>query len=352
MAAAYSGCPLPLVPATLIHDMRYVLQTEALTRTYGTRRGIDDVNLAIGEGSLYGFLGPNGAGKTTTIRCLLGFLRASSGTARIFGLDCWKDSRAIKADVGSIPGDLRLYPWLTGHAALRLFGLIRRRDIRAVGRQLADEFELDLRVKVRQMSRGMRQKLGLILALAHEPKLIVLDEPSSALDPLMQDRLRGMLKRMAARGQTVFFSSHTLNEVEALCERVAIVRAGRIVADSTLDDLRRQAKHEFEITWADGMGERVEVPAFAAISAKSAMKWTGSVEDGSLRLMLEFLAKKPVDDIRIARPDLETLFRRYYETNMAGETSGGVAASAPDVQTRGSLSGDSLAQNGRKEAAR
>jgi ABC-2 type transport system ATP-binding protein len=329
--------------------MRYVLQTESLTRTYGSRRGIDDVNLAIAEGALYGFLGPNGAGKTTTIRCLLGFLRASSGSARIFGLDCWKHSRAIKADVGSIPGDLRLYPWLTGHAALRLFGLIRRRDIRALGTQLADEFELDLRVKVRQMSRGMRQKLGLILALAHEPKLIILDEPSSALDPLMQDRLRAMLKRMAARGQTVFFSSHTLNEVEALCERVAIVRAGRIVADSTLDDLRRQAKHEFEITWADNMGDRTTPPDFADIKAKSASKWTGSVDDGSLRPMLDFLAGKPIDDIRIARPDLETLFRRYYETDTPPPSSNGPTANAANLNGTAS---NVTSQRNNKEAAR
>lgn len=311
--------------------MAYAVLTEGLTRRYGSRRGIDDVNLAIAEGSLYGFLGPNGAGKTTTIRCLLGFLRATTGNARIFGLDCWRDSRSIKAEVGSIPGDLRLYPWLTGHSALKLFGRIRRRDIRAKGKQLADEFELDLSVKVRQMSRGMRQKLGLILALAPEPKLIMLDEPSSGLDPLMQARFRMMLKRMAANGQTVFFSSHTLNEVEALCERIAIVRSGRIVADSTLDDLRRQAKHEFEISWANGAGESTPPPPFATLTVRNGERWVGSVEDGSLRPMLDFLAGKPVNDVRLARPDLETIFHRYYETeeeSMAAGPSERASASA------------------------
>jgi len=313
--------------------MAYAVLTESLTRRYGSRRGIEDVNLAVTEGSLYGFLGPNGAGKTTTIRCLLGFLRATTGNARIFGLDCWRDSRTIKEEIGSIPGDLRLYPWLTGHSALKLFGRIRRRDIQAKGKLLADEFELDLSVKVRQMSRGMRQKLGLILALAPEPKLIMLDEPSSGLDPLMQERFRQMLKRMAARGQTVFFSSHTLNEVEALCERVAIVRSGRIVADATLDDLRRQAKHEFEIVWADGAGDRTPPPSFATLTARSGARWVGSVEDRSLRPMLDFLAGKPVDDVRLARPDLETLFRRYYETDdepgTAAPSQPGSSAVAP-----------------------
>src|SRR5262249_26093722 len=180
-------------------------QLDHLTRRYGRRRGVERVSLTVPEGVLFGFLGPNGAGKTTTIRVLLGFLRPSSGAARIFGRDCWRESKAIKRDVGYLPGDLRLPPWMTGASALSIFGAVRGQVLTRAGRELAERFDLDLSVKVREMSRGMRQKLGLILALAHEPRLLVLDEPTSALDPLMQQTLHELLRQLAATGHTIFF---------------------------------------------------------------------------------------------------------------------------------------------------
>jgi ABC-2 type transport system ATP-binding protein len=315
-----------------------VIHTQQLTRVYGHRRGISDVNLSIEPGSLYGFLGPNGAGKTTTIRVLLGFLRPSFGEARIFGRDCWRESAVIKEEVGYVPGDLRLWPWLTGHSALSLFSRIRKRDMRPEGKRLAEVFELDLGVSVRSMSRGMRQKLGLILAMAHKPKLLVLDEPSSALDPLMQDRFRELLREAAGRGSTVFFSSHTLSEVEALCERVAIVKSGRIVADSTLRSLRKQARQEVTISWVNGVGERVEKPRFLRLRTATTDAWTGYIEDESIRDLLEFLNGKPVADLRIARPNLETIFRRYYDVDGADAGSGG-----HDLEARRSGEGAAVA---------
>lgn len=290
------------------------ISTQALTRTYGSRRGVSDINLSIPAGSLYGFLGPNGAGKTTTIRVLLGFLRATSGTARILDMDCWRDSHRIKAEVGAIPGDLRLWPWLTGNSALKLFGRIRGRDIVARGRELADVLELDLSVKVRQMSRGMRQKLGLILSMAHDPKVLILDEPTTALDPLMQDRLRKLLRARAEAGATVFFSSHTLAEVEELCERVAIVKKGLIVADSTLSQLRAQAVHEVSIVWKQG-SVPAQVPTCLRLTTQNAEQWHGALASESerdLRELLAFVASQQVADISISRPDLETIFMRYY----------------------------------------
>ncbi|MFZ4575866.1 MAG: ABC transporter ATP-binding protein [Phycisphaerales bacterium] len=292
-----------------------VIEVDNLTRRYGSRRGIDSVTLSIGEGALYGFLGPNGAGKTTTIRVLLGFMKATSGAARVLGLDCWSQSDRVKASVGAIPGDLRLWNWLTGRSALNLFSQIRGIDMRPSGARLAEELELDLSVKVRAMSRGMRQKLGLILALAHDPKVLILDEPTTALDPLMQERLLAILRRRAADGRTVFFSSHTLGEVQTLCDRVAIVRAGRIVADSTLDDLRKQAGHEVFIEWPDDADGRRNAaappPVGLTLELQSSRKWQGRFA-GNLAELLAFVAAKPVHDIRIARPDLESLFRRYY----------------------------------------
>ncbi|HLO39386.1 MAG TPA: ABC transporter ATP-binding protein [Phycisphaerales bacterium] len=292
------------------------IYTEGLTRRYGARRGIEDVNLRVPRGSLYGFLGPNGAGKTTTIRVLLGLMRPTAGAARVLGLDAWKHSREVKSQLGYIPGDLRLYPWLNGRMAVSLFGSIRGIDMSAKARELAEMFELDLGVKVRRMSRGMRQKLGLVLSLAPEPRLLILDEPTSALDPLMQDRLQDYLQQVAAGGTTVFFSSHTLGEVERLCERVAIVREGRIVADDTLAALKRKAGHEVEIQWRGNGGHGVDVAPGLVLSSRSDVAWSGMFH-GEIEVLTGWLAGKRVEDVMIRRPDLETLFRKYYVGNEA-----------------------------------
>ncbi len=288
------------------------IQLRGLTRSYGTRRGISDVTLEVPEGSLFGFLGPNGAGKTTAIRVLLGFLKPTHGDASALGLDCWRDSAKIKQEVGAIPGDLRLWPWLTGHSALSLFGRVRGRDLRSQGRALADELELDLSVRVRRMSRGMRQKLGLILALAHQPRLAILDEPTTGLDPLMQDRLRAILRRMAGDGRTVFFSSHTLSEVEDLCERVAIVKDGRIVADGTLESLR--ADTGYAVSWRVPNPNAVALPALAGlhVERRGENGYVGTYV-GPARDLIVQLSTLPIEDVSITRMDLETIFRRYYD---------------------------------------
>ncbi|MCC6427580.1 MAG: ATP-binding cassette domain-containing protein [Phycisphaerales bacterium] len=293
-----------------------IIQVEGLTRGYGSRRGIEDVHLSIPEGSLYGFLGPNGAGKTTTIRVLLGFLRPTSGRGTIFGMDCWRKARQIKEEVGYVPGDLRLYPWMDGRTALSLFGRIRRRDLMKHGRDLAELLELDLSVKVRRMSRGMRQKLGLILSLAPDPRLLVLDEPTSALDPLMQERLQEYLRSAAVRGRTIFFSSHTLGEVERLCERVAIVKEGRIVADQTLGELKRRAGHEVEIHWRGSAGKGMDVPLGLVLSSRGDIAWKG-IFHGDIRTLTSWLGSLDVEDVTIQRPDLETLFMGFYQGTSA-----------------------------------
>jgi ABC-2 type transport system ATP-binding protein len=185
---------------------------------------------------------------------------------------------------------------------------------------LAEKFALDLTVHVRAMSRGMRQKLGLILALAHSPRLLVLDEPTSSLDPLIQQVLLAHLREVSATGHTVFFSSHSLSEVEQLCSRVAIVREGKLVADETLAALRARAGHEVTILWSDAAGTaNLEPPAFLRLSRREPGLWQGALE-GPVSQLLEFLACKPVQDLFIGRPDLESLFRRFYQTTSEGRT--------------------------------
>jgi len=290
----------------------------SLSRSYGARRGIEDVDLEVPEGSLFGFLGPNGAGKTTTIRVMLGFLRPSRGSARLLGLDAWRETRRIKAEVGYLPGDLRLYPWLNGRDALRIFGAVRGRDLGPRGAELAEALDLDLGVKTRSMSRGMRQKLGIILALAHDPRLLILDEPTSGLDPLVQEQLRDRLRRLASSGRTVFFSSHALGEVESLCDRVAMVRAGRIVAAGTLEELRRRTGSEVTIRWREpGLASGLEPPPFLRIERRDGATWRGSLE-GPVESFIAWLSGRPVADLTITRPDLEAVFRRYYEGERAG----------------------------------
>ena len=295
-----------------------IIETSSLTRTYGRRRGIDSVSLSVPEGTLFGFLGPNGAGKTTAIRVMLGLLRPTRGSAYIFDLDCWSQSKAIKAELGYVPGDLRLYSWMNGGQALRIFGSVRGRDIATHGQELAEKFDLDLGVPVRKMSRGMRQKLGLILALAHKPRLLVLDEPTTTLDPLMQVKVHEHLRSLASSGHTVFFSSHSLTEVEQLCDHVAIIREGKLVADASLENLRQQAGHQVMIRWkSESTAAQLEPPAFLKLESRDAVTWKGILQ-GPVDNLIAWLKDHSIDDLTVERPDLETVFRSYY-TREGGE---------------------------------
>jgi ABC-2 type transport system ATP-binding protein len=294
------------------HARPPAVEIRGLSKLYGRARALDGVDLTVPEGSVFGFLGPNGAGKTTAIRVMVGLLRPSAGAAKIFGLDCWRDSRTIKAEVGYLPGDLRLQPWLDGRGALRIWGLARGRDLRPQGRRLAERFDLDLSVKVRRMSRGIRQKLGLILALAHQPRLLILDEPTVTLDPLMQAEVQKLLREMAAAGHTIFFSSHTLGEVDQLCDRVAMIRDGRIVANESLAALRQRAGHHVVIRWTDPAAAAAAPPEFLHVERQNGVDWNGMLE-GPVERLVAWLAGRPFDDLSIGPPDLETLFRRFYE---------------------------------------
>lgn len=291
-----------------------VIRTQQLSRSYGRRRGVEQVDLEIGAGEIFGFLGPNGAGKSTTIRLLLGFLKPNSGKATIFDKDCWTQSAAIKKDVGYLPGDVRLYAWFTARKALKVMGGIRGMDLLTPGKQLAERFLLELDVPVRRMSRGMRQKLGIILALAHRPKLVVLDEPTSGLDPLMQIELISILRDMAREGHTIFFSSHTLSEVETLCDRVAIVRDGRIVEDDLLDALRSRARRIVDVVYrSDSPPNGQPLPGFLKLLTREGVRCHCELQ-GTTPELIRWAADQPLEDISIGPPDLERLFHSYYQT--------------------------------------
>jgi ABC-2 type transport system ATP-binding protein len=290
-----------------------VISTRHLARHYGRRRGIEDVNLTVDEGEIFGFLGPNGAGKTTTIRILLGLMRANRGSAQVFDLDCWSQSPTIKRRVGYLPGDLRLYPWFTGKNSLHVMAEVHGSpSVRTRGIQLLQRFQLDPNVPVRKMSRGMRQKLGIVLALSHDPRLVILDEPTSGLDPLMCLELYHCLREIARQGTTVFFSSHTLSEVELLCKRVAIVRAGRIVVDEKLADLRKRARREFMVRFSTEAAAEMPVPDFLVTDTQHDRQWSGTLV-GTPSQLVSWAATQPLEDMSLSPPSLESLFRSYYQ---------------------------------------
>jgi ABC-2 type transport system ATP-binding protein len=303
------------LPTRTVDGLMSIIATQQLSKRYGHRTGLDSANLHVGEGEIFGFLGANGAGKTTAIRLLLGFLRPSHGRATIFGLDCWRDSARIKRDVGYLPGDLRLYPWLTPQRALRIVGRVRGLDLRAAGAELAMRFQLEMDLRVRRMSRGTRQKLGLIMALAHKPRLLVLDEPTSGLDPVMQGVLASYLRELASAGHTVFFSSHTLREVETLCDRVAVVRQGRVIADETLQALRGRARRTVELVFAnEAAAAGAVLPEFLRPRRRDGQRQFCELE-GPAAPLVRWAAQQPLKDVTISPPDLETLFRRFYDVS-------------------------------------
>lgn len=310
-----------------------VIVARDLCRTYGSRRGISDVNLTINAGEIFGFLGPNGAGKSTTIRVLMGLLRASSGTARIFGQDCWSEGSTIRRDVGYVAGDVRLYSWLTTRRGLGMISKIHGCDLLPNGLTLAERFRLEPDLVVRKMSRGNRQKVALVLALAHSPRLVILDEPTSGLDPLMQDTLMMCLRELASEGRTVMFSSHTLSEVETLCDRIAIVRDGQIVEDSTLIALKAQAPRQIVVTlqeqqsasdirWPSGVDVKYlpnssseQTSSTIALMVPPSLRHRTCVLEllGTSAPFMHWAAGQDFADVVIGSPALEVLFRRYYQ---------------------------------------
>ncbi len=285
--------------------------TEGLSKRYGERVGIDSLSLNIPPGSVFGFLGPNGAGKTTTIRLLLGLLRPTNGHAVVLGQDAWRQGPRLRAEVGYLPGDLRLYPWMTPRSSLAIFGQVRRQNILEAGLDLCERFELETEVPVRKMSRGMRQKLGLVLALAHAPRLLILDEPSASLDPPMQQALRDYLLERAVEGVTVFFSSHTLSEVEGLCDTVAILREGRLVVHESLESLRERARRAVVLRWRDEDAARTPAPKFLEIASRDGLEWHCRLSGGVMDLV-KWCADQPLVDLTVGKPDLDSLFRQFY----------------------------------------
>jgi ABC-2 type transport system ATP-binding protein len=289
------------------------IETEALTKRYGRHRGIEEVSFEVQPGEVFGFLGPNGAGKTTTIRTLLDLIHPTSGSARIFGLDSRRESVAIRARLGNLPGDFGFGREATGREAVRLLSRLRGLDGAARSEELARRFRADLDRQLGQLSRGNRQKVGLILAVFHRPELLILDEPTSGLDPLMQEEFLALVAEERERGCAVFLSSHELDEVQRVCDRVGIVRGGRLIAVERMADLLGKARRRFSVQLADPTGlERLQ-----ALPGVSDLELSGNratfTAAGDLDAVVRELAGHHVADLEATHPSLEEVFLGYYD---------------------------------------
>jgi len=284
-----------------------IIETKNLTKYYGKIKGIEDVTFSVKKGEIFGFLGPNGAGKTTTIRTLLGFLNPTSGSAYIFGLDIEEDAIAIKQDIGYIPGDLNLYGHLTGQQFLNYFISLRDSDMYLLD-DLLSIFEVPLDRKIKGYSKGMKQKLGIIQAFMHDPELVIMDEPTASLDPLLQQEFYNFLRKEKKKGRTMFFSSHILSEVDKICDRVAIIRNGSLVALEDVDTLKNKKGKIIRV-------KIKEKPAKFKGPKDTKIKdgWIQFVASDDIDHWIKKLAKHTILDIEINEFSLEDIFIRYYE---------------------------------------
>ena len=299
--------------------MTAAIETQALTKSFGATVAVDGLDLRVEPGQVFGFLGPNGAGKTTTIRLLLALHHPTAGSARVFGRDAFRDSVAIHARCGYLPGEFALHPRMTGGRVLEWFARARGGVDERLREQLVERFDVILDRQVRELSKGNRQKLGIVLAFMHRPELLILDEPTSGLDPLMQNEFQRLLRETIAEGRTVFLSSHELDEVQRVADRVAIIRAGRLVVTDTVRALRRRAPQTIELRFATPVAPAV----FETVDGVQRVTAEGNritlQTTGQLAQLLRVIADHDPLDVVARHADLDELFLTYYRPDGADD---------------------------------
>jgi beta-exotoxin I transport system ATP-binding protein len=288
------------------------IETSSLTKTYGAISALAELDLRVEPGQVFGYLGPNGAGKTTTIRLLLGLQRPTRGRAAVLGLDAQADSVEIHRRIGYLPGELALYPRLNGRQHLDWFARARGTHDEGLAAELCERFQVVLDRPARELSKGNRQKLGLVLAFIHRPELLLLDEPTSGLDPLMQDEFERLVRETVAEGRTVFLSSHELDEVQRLADRVAIIRSGRLVASDTVERLRASTPLRVEARFRS----KIDSTPFTRLDGVSVVSSDGDritlQVAGPLAPVLNAIAAEDPVDVLSRHADLDELFLELY----------------------------------------
>lgn len=293
--------------------------TRGLTKYYGATKGIEDLDLEVQEGTIFGYLGPNGAGKTTTIRLIMQSILPTRGEFSIFGKLIKPGSYEYRSKIGYVPGELSLYENMTGWDYVLFASRLRNHLDRAYVRALAERFQVDLSVKIKQLSKGNKQKVGIIQALAHKPKLLVLDEPTAGLDPFMQEEFYKLLIELQSEGVTVFFSSHILSEVSKVCERVGILREGKLIALESVDALRSKSTREVKITFASPVRAELfsGIPNVVDLELRdneATLKVVGSMDP-----LLKRVSEYEVVDFLSREPSLEEIFFAFYGSSFGKE---------------------------------
>ena len=295
-----------------------MIETQNLTKSYGKDRGIIDLNLEIESGEIFGFIGPNGAGKSTTIRTLLGLIFPTSGSGSIFGLDIVKNTKDIKKQIGYMPAEVYYYHKMDVRELLDYSADFYDMDCRSRIEELAEIFALDLDRKILDLSRGNQKKVAILQSLIHQPKLLILDEPTTGLDPLMRANFFNILTEENSRGTTIFFSSHTLSEVQKLCRRVGIIKEGRIIAVEDIETLRKKQLRMVQIEFPYTVkSDEIDCPGI--IDPLADLNSLNFMFSGEMDTLLKALAEKEIKDLIIEEPSLEEIFMHYYEDKSEGE---------------------------------
>ncbi|MBU8914891.1 ABC transporter ATP-binding protein [Bacillus sp. FJAT-29953] len=289
-----------------------VIEIKNLTKTYGKARGITDINFNVEEGEIFGFIGPNGAGKSTTIRTLLSLIYPTSGSATIFGKDCIRFAPEIKKEIGYLPSEVFYYDNMKVKDLLKYSASFYKKDCSKRIKELVDIMDLDLNKKIDDLSLGNKKKVGIVQGLLHEPKLIILDEPTSGLDPLMQQKFFELLEEENKKGATILFSSHILSEVQRLCNRVAIIKEGKIVTVEKISTLKENNYKKFKVETKVPLDQNYfQIDGVSNLTGKGNV--TSFLFRGDINAVLRKVAEIEITNLWIEEPDLEEIFLHYYE---------------------------------------
>lgn len=289
--------------------MRRIIEITNLTKDFGNSRGIFDLSFPLKQGEIVGFLGSNGAGKTTTIRHLMGFLKPQRGSAKILGMDCFADASSVQEKVGYLPGEIAFMDNMTGQEFIQFMADMKKIKDMDYARELMDVFQIDTRVKIKKMSKGMKQKVGLIIAFMQDAPILILDEPTTGLDPLMQNEFVELIKEEKEKGKTILMSSHMFEEIENTCERIIMIKDGRMVADEDINVIRSEMSKHYEITFSnvkDAMEFQKQYPG----ERKENTVYLLSKEN--INHLLSELCKYQIKDLNVRYQTLEEVFMKYY----------------------------------------
>jgi len=300
--------------------MKFSLQLENIVKEFGNLKALDNISLSVEEGEVFAYLGPNGAGKSTTIRVLLGILQSTSGNAKVLGMDAWKKATEIHRRIAYVPGDVNLWANLTGGEVIDLFVSLRGTYNKELRDKLVRDFDLDTAKKCRAYSKGNRQKVALIAAFASDADLFILDEPTSGLDPLMEQVFQSCVIEQKSKGKSVFLSSHIMSEVERLCDRVGIIRDGKLVETGTLDDLRHLTRYHMDIvTMREPQGIENVNGIHNIWVEQNNIRFEVDTEE--MDAVIRFVSNFGIMKMKSAPPSLEDLFMRHYDTSVRGKIS-------------------------------